>query len=70
MASDSNITIVAWEYISGRRSKTAEALNALFIFSPDGSDVTYRKRQLVPFAELSRRKFLRWLPYVGTSARA
>jgi apolipoprotein N-acyltransferase len=41
--------------------------NALYIFAPDGSYVTYRKRQLVPFVEhFPGERALWWLPYVGS----
>jgi apolipoprotein N-acyltransferase len=62
LAREGNATIVAGSLeFAGRRS-----YNSLYIFQPDGSFVTYRKRQLVPFTEhFPGEKFLGWLPYVG-----
>jgi apolipoprotein N-acyltransferase len=72
LARDGNATIVAGgqEYIPGKHLKDKGKLyNSLYIFAPDGSYVSYRKRQLVPFAEsFPGEKFLWWLPYVGSLA--
>jgi len=63
LASDGNATIVAGSQEYARR----KYYDSLYIFAPDGSYVTYRKRQLVPFAEhFPGEKFLWWLPYVGS----
>ena len=42
--------------------------NALYIFNADGAlDATYKKRQLVPFAEsFPGQALLSWLPYIGS----
>ncbi|HTA39681.1 MAG TPA: apolipoprotein N-acyltransferase, partial [Candidatus Acidoferrales bacterium] len=63
LAREGNATIVAGSLeVTGRKG-----YDSLYIFQPDGSFVTYRKRQLVPFAEhFPGEAFLGWLPYVGT----
>jgi len=67
LARDGNATIVA----GAQEYSTGKVYDALFIFAPDGSYTTYRKRQLVPFAEhFPAEKYLFWLPYVSSlSAR-
>jgi apolipoprotein N-acyltransferase len=62
LARDGNATIVA----GAQEVAGSKVYDSLFIFQPDGSFVTYRKRQLVPFAEhFPGEQFLGWLPYVG-----
>ncbi len=62
MARDGNATIVA----GGQEFAGGKFYDSLYIFQPDGSFVSYRKRQLVPFAEhFPYEKLLGWLPYVG-----
>jgi apolipoprotein N-acyltransferase len=63
LAREGGVTIVAGaqEYADKR------FYDSLFIFAPDGTFVTYRKRQLVPFAEhFPAERILGWLPYVGS----
>ena len=63
LARDGNATVVA----GGQEFAGRKFYDSLYIFAPDGSFVTYRKRQLVPFAEdFPGEKILGWLPYVGS----
>jgi apolipoprotein N-acyltransferase len=64
-----NVTIVAGaqETTGTYRHHNLKFYDSLYIFAPDGTHVTYRKRQLVPFAEhFPFEKFLSWIPYVGS----
>jgi apolipoprotein N-acyltransferase len=62
LARDGRATLVAGSQESAGR----KFYDSLYIFQPDGSFVSYRKRQLVPFAEdFPGERFLGWLPYVG-----
>lgn len=63
LARDGNATVVA----GGQEFDGRKFYDSLYIFAPDGSFATYRKRQLVPFAEdFPGEKILGWLPYVGS----
>ena len=63
LAQAGNATVVA----GGQEFAGRTFYDSLYIFAPDGSFVSYRKRQLVPFAEdFPGEKFLKWLPYVGS----
>jgi apolipoprotein N-acyltransferase len=63
LAREVRATIVAGSLATG----PGEVYNALYIFSPNGGYAVYEKRQLVPFAEwFPGRRFLSWLPYVGS----
>ena len=63
LARDAHATIVAGSI----DIHNGGAYNALYIFTPNGLEATYDKRQLVPFAEFFPGKsFLFWLPYIGS----
>ncbi|MBV9234006.1 MAG: apolipoprotein N-acyltransferase, partial [Candidatus Eremiobacteraeota bacterium] len=63
LAREVHATIVA----GSLRWTRKKLYNALYVFSPNGTYVTYDKRELVPFAEwFPGRRFLWWLPYVAS----
>ncbi|MBV8198697.1 MAG: apolipoprotein N-acyltransferase [Candidatus Eremiobacteraeota bacterium] len=63
LAREAHATIVAGSLRWTRR----RLYNALYVFSPNGTYLTYDKRELVPFAEwFPGRRFLWWLPYVAS----
>ncbi|MBV8724695.1 MAG: apolipoprotein N-acyltransferase [Candidatus Eremiobacteraeota bacterium] len=63
LAREVHATIVAGSLRWNRK----RLYNSLYVFSPNGTYVTYDKRELVPFAEsFPGRRFLSWLPYVAS----